>query len=33
MRGSRKFCQMTSKFDVFFLFFFVDEGREDQISL
>ena len=34
MRGSRKFCQRGSSFDVFlcfcvFLFFLVDEWRED----
>ena len=34
MRGSRKFCQRGSNFEVFFFFFFfiVDEGREDQKS-
>ena len=31
MRGSRRFCQRGSNFDVFFvLYFLVDEGREDQ---
>ena len=29
MRGSRKFCQMGSKFDNVFFSFFVDEGVED----
>ena len=30
MRGTRKFCQMGSKFDFFFFcFFLVDEGIED----
>ena len=31
MHGSRKLCQMESKFDKFFFFFFlVDEGIEDR---
>ena len=29
MRGSRKVCQIGSNFVFFFLFFLVDEGRED----
>ena len=29
MRGSRKFCQRGSKFDISFYFFLVDDGIED----
>ena len=29
MRGSRKFCQRESNFDVFLLFFLVGRGRND----
>ena len=34
MRGSRKFCERGSNFDVFCFFFVVvvDEGREDPSS-